>query len=298
MIKSFYHMAHKNGKFYGDFLYSQNKGLFNNHPNFVVISGHDVAGSIEPFFEGFFTVTKVEEGNWTFGSKTYNLKATISADVNNPKAPINISDYKVNNPEFKNRYQNQFSSEVLAEDLKFFKSLLNTEIAGSCGHYEESQLLTDLSQILSQGTEKPTEIMARLGQGAFRKNVNKVWGNKSEMCALSLIQLPALLTASHIVPWKDCSGDKEHWRLDGANGILLCAHYDRLFDRHLITFERQGSSFPIKFSKLISPDIKRAVALDTSFELVPNRMKSDDLSRFRVYMGIHNETFQELEKTR
>ena len=233
-----------------------------------MISGHKGSESIEPFFEGFYTITELEEGSWTFGKEKYKYRATISADKSNPSEPINISEYKVNNPDFRNRYQNQMSPEVLAEDLKFFKSLLNGEIADFQSESEDSQLLTDLSQILGQDTEKPTEIMARLGQGAFRKKVNKVWGNK------------------------------EHWRLDGANGILLCAHYDRLFDRHLITFERQGSSFPIKFSKLISPEIKRALELDSSFELVPNRMKSDDLSRFRVYMAIHNETFQELERTR
>ena len=289
---------HENDEFTGDYLYSNRKGVFGIHEKIVVISGHKGSESIEPFFEGFYTITELEEGSWTFGKEKYKYRATISADKSNPSEPINISEYKVNNPDFRNRYQNQMSPEVLAEDLKFFKSLLNGEIADFQSESEDSQLLTDLSQILGQDTEKPTEIMARLGQGAFRKKVTKVWGNKSEMCALSLIQLPALLTASHIVPWKDCSGDKEHWRLDGANGILLCAHYDRLFDRHLITFERQGSSFPIKFSKLISPEIKQAMALDTSFELVPNRMKSDDLSRFKVYMGIHNETFQELERSR
>jgi hypothetical protein len=298
MIKSFYHMAHKNGEFSGDYVYSRRKGVFGTHQKIVVISGHQGSESIEPFFEGFYTVTKVEEDSWTFGKEKYNYRATISADKNNPSEPINISEYKESDPEFNNKYQNQFPSEVLAEDLKFFKSLLNGKTSDSLNLSEDSQLLTDLSKILGQDTEKPTEIMARLGQGAFRKKVNKVWGNKSEMCALSLIQLPALLTASHIVPWKDCSGDKEHWRLDGANGILLCAHYDRLFDRHLITFVRQGSSFPIKFSKLISPEIKQAMALDTSFELVPNRMKSDDLSRFKVYMGIHNEIFLELERSR
>ena len=45
------------------------------------------------------------------------------------------------------------------------------------------------------------------------------------------------LIASHIKPWRDCDHQE---RLDGANGLLLSPHVDKLFDRHWISFERDG----------------------------------------------------------
>lgn len=52
-------------------------------------------------------------------------------------------------------------------------------------------------------------------------------------CALTGIDLPQLLLASHIIPWSD--NKKE--RLNPCNGICLSALYDRAFDQGLIGFD-------------------------------------------------------------
>ena len=49
---------------------------------------------------------------------------------------------------------------------------------------------------------------------------------------------PALLRASHIVPWKDCHDDAE--RLNVHNGLLLSALWDAALDRRLVTFDDDG----------------------------------------------------------
>jgi predicted restriction endonuclease len=201
-------------------------------------------------------------------------------------------------PGFKSRSKSQFSVVGPREGLEPFAPPLKSNHREIKSYEDNNHDESDITQILQGDTEKASEIMARLGQGTFRKNVSRVWGNKAEVCALSLVNFPALLTASHIVPWKDCTGDREHWRLDGANGILLCAHYDRLFDRHLITFDVKGLSCPIRFSKLISDDIKQTLCLDDSFEVTPNQMKEEDLVRFKKYLEIHNRNFAELEVSR
>jgi predicted restriction endonuclease len=46
------------------------------------------------------------------------------------------------------------------------------------------------------------------------------------------------MNASHIVPWKD---GKSKQRLDQYNGLWLIPNLDRLFDRHLISFQEDGS---------------------------------------------------------
>jgi putative restriction endonuclease len=53
-------------------------------------------------------------------------------------------------------------------------------------------------------------------------------------CALTGINIPQILVASHIIRWKDKSHTKE--RLNPENGICLSALYNKAFDKGLITF--------------------------------------------------------------
>ncbi|KRD77040.1 hypothetical protein ASE43_07645 [Lysobacter sp. Root983] len=83
-------------------------------------------------------------------------------------------------------------------------------------------------------TTKRQLILARHGQGQFRSRVM----SRYKSCWLTGVQSPGLLVASHIKPWRACTDSGE--RLDGANGLLLAPHADRLFDRGLLTFEDEG----------------------------------------------------------
>jgi hypothetical protein len=83
-------------------------------------------------------------------------------------------------------------------------------------------------------TEKLQLSKARVGQGQFRDNVLR----QEPKCRMTGISNPALLTASHIKPWRLCISSTE--RLDGANGLMLTAHVDQLFDRGLISFQDNG----------------------------------------------------------
>ncbi|MFP3569738.1 HNH endonuclease [Paraburkholderia sp. SIMBA_030] len=75
----------------------------------------------------------------------------------------------------------------------------------------------------------------RIGQDLLREVVLDAWGNR---CALTGIEHPSLLIASHIKPWRD-SLDAE--RLDPYNALPLAAHIDAAFDVKLISFEDDGS---------------------------------------------------------
>jgi predicted restriction endonuclease len=61
------------------------------------------------------------------------------------------------------------------------------------------------------------------------------WGAR---CPITGITDPALLRASHIVPWAEC-GDAQ--RLDVHNGLLLSALWDAAFDVGLISFANDGT---------------------------------------------------------
>jgi hypothetical protein len=83
-------------------------------------------------------------------------------------------------------------------------------------------------------TTRQSLIEARLGQGQFRRRVLERWQGR---CVVTGCSLEDILRASHIKPWR-CSNNDE--RLNPANGLLLTANLDALFDRHLISFDIDG----------------------------------------------------------
>jgi hypothetical protein len=88
---------------------------------------------------------------------------------------------------------------------------------------------------LPKATEAERLVVQRVGQDIFRSGLIEYWQGR---CPLTGIADTALLRASHIVPWKDCTTDAE--RLDVHNGLLLSALWDAAFDRGLVTFDDEG----------------------------------------------------------
>jgi predicted restriction endonuclease len=72
---------------------------------------------------------------------------------------------------------------------------------------------------------------------------------------------PALLRASHIIPWSGCSDEQ---RLDVHNGLLLSALWDAAFDQGLVSFADDGT--PLIGSKL-SEAAHRTLDIDAASPL-------------------------------
>ena len=89
-----------------------------------------------------------------------------------------------------------------------------------------------LQEVVST-TERDALTKARLGQGLFRQRV----AEQEPICRVTGLARQEFLIASHIKPWRDSTHAE---RLDGANGLLLSPHVDKLFDRHWISFESDG----------------------------------------------------------
>lgn len=87
-------------------------------------------------------------------------------------------------------------------------------------------ILSDIPTEL-QGEIRLTEVKARVNQSVFRK---LVLANYNSKCAITGIDVPDLLVASHILPW--ATNEKE--RLNPANGICLSMLWDKAFDKGLI----------------------------------------------------------------
>lgn len=109
---------------------------------------------------------------------------------------------------------------------------------------------------LPRTTEAERLVVVRVGQEIFRKALMDYWNGT---CPLTGITDPALLRASHIVPWAECETDS--LRLDVYNGFLLSSLWDAAFDAGVITFSSEG--LPIA-STVLSANAFRALRLDES----------------------------------
>jgi len=91
--------------------------------------------------------------------------------------------------------------------------------------------------ITKEGEDKISLTKQRKGQDYFRRMILANYGGR---CALTGIDIPQLLLASHIIPRADKSHKKD--RLNPCNGICLSALYDKAFDQGLITISPDNYS--------------------------------------------------------
>ena len=108
---------------------------------------------------------------------------------------------------------------------------------------------------LPRTTEAERLVIQRIGQNLFRDALMDYWGSR---CPLTGITEPALLRASHIVPWSDCDDAQ---RLDVHNGLLLSALWDAAFDCGLISFADDGT---VRVSSSLSATARAALGIDTA----------------------------------
>ncbi len=103
-------------------------------------------------------------------------------------------------------------------------------------------------------TETEATVRVRTMQSFFRKMVLAAYDYR---CCLTGNPVEDLLVASHILPWNNFPQQ----RLNPKNGLCLAAHFDKAFDRHLITFDSE-------MRLVLSPVLKRHLpnpALESEF---------------------------------
>jgi HNH endonuclease len=102
-------------------------------------------------------------------------------------------------------------------------------------------------------TEAERLIIQRIGQDVFRSALMDYWNAR---CPFTGITDPALLRASHIVPWSDWDDEQ---RLDVHNGLLLSALWDAAFDLGLVSFADDGAPL---FGPKLSETARRTLGAD------------------------------------
>jgi hypothetical protein len=132
---------------------------------------------------------------------------------------------------------------------------------------------------LPQTTEVERLTVERVGQSLFRQALLEYWNSR---CPLTGITDPALLRASHIVPWAECESDA--LRLDVHNGLFLSALWDATFDAGLISFADDGT---VLRSPKLTAEAASALNLESAAPLVPlTNLHRQNLARHRMRFGL------------
>lgn len=121
-----------------------------------------------------------------------------------------------------NEYYGRWDS--LVEESRVL--LENKEGASDFLHHAEVNA-TEPPADYSGQTEGTKVLSVRLCQAFFRRAVLSSYDNTCCVCGMDL---PTLLTASHIIPWSE----NEQLRADPENGLCLCALHDRAYDRGIM----------------------------------------------------------------
>lgn len=120
-------------------------------------------------------------------------------------------------------------------------------------------------------TEKQALVKSRRGQGLFRDRVKGM----EPACRLTGLNHSDFLVASHIKPWRSSTNEE---RLDGANGLMLSPHADKLFDGGWISFSDDGGL-------LVAPGAPAAALL--AWRISEPAIRRAFSPRQCVYMGHH-----------
>ena len=165
---------------------------------------------------------------------------------------------KIVQPIWDEFFNNQEQLVFLSEQILAQKE--NTSIENK---YED--LLFDLKDL--KGEMVTREVKTRVNQSVFRQ---MVLANYNTKCAITGIDIPKLLLASHIIPWS--KNEKE--RLNPENGICLSALYDKAFDKGLIGIDL---NYEIILSKDLKPK-KDTIFYQQHFAPIENKKIIEPLS--------------------
>lgn len=177
-----------------------------------------------------------------------SIKPAMHMDILGPLLPAKYSPLQLNGDGLQGVYLTELSLELASALIGLIGhearaivqgNKISEDISAGPGNdhllvWEDSleQSIKDDEDIPE--TERQAIVVARRGQGRFKKNVRKI----EACCRITHVDRMEHLIASHCKPWRDCENNKE--RLDGENGLLLTPSIDHLFDRGFISFESNG----------------------------------------------------------
>lgn len=143
---------------------------------------------------------------------------------------------------------------------------------------QDSIMEEEQAKAIDNSEESPTVktqlIEARIGQGYFRNEVEKI----ESKCRVTGLQSKSFLIASHIKPWRTSTNEE---RLDGHNGFLLSPHVDKLFDKGYISFGDDG--------KILLANTRDLTPIFNTWNLNPNFNVGEFTKKQKYFLAYHRE---------
>ena len=176
------------------------------------------------------------------------IKPAAHMDILGPLLPVKYSPLQLNGDGLQGVYLTELLSELASALIGLMGHDARAIIQGNKVAENIGSEPSDMHQLVWEDsleqsikndvdipeTERQAIVVARRGQGKFKKNVQKI----ERRCRITHVDRTEHLIASHCKPWRDCETNRE--RLDGENGLLLTPSIDHLFDRGFISFESNG----------------------------------------------------------
>lgn len=142
---------------------------------------------------------------------------------------------------------------------------------------EEAAILARVESSKLAPAEKEAVILARVGQGSFRKKLLE----EASYCPFTGIDDDRVLVASHIKPWKKSTNQEKR---DPQNGFILSATFDKLFDRGLISFTDEKKLIISPFLSMYNRE-KLGISEGMLVDSLP-----DITDRRKRYLAYHRES--------
>ncbi len=111
----------------------------------------------------------------------------------------------------------------------------------------------------ARDTEAERATLRRTGEQIFRDGLMDHWEGR---CAVTGLDVPELLRASHVKPWDACAGDAE--RFDVMNGLVLALHLHAAFASGLVGITEKGTLIP---SPRLTEASQRALGWDPDWAI-------------------------------
>lgn len=287
-----YHLTHHFGRF-SLHSYHTNSTAAREGDQVYVVSGDEAPdGGKDYALEGLFRIHRRLDGpfdllNLKGQPASFQYKLSMTA-LRVPDAPIPLMRADWYDRQEVHRFFSSGQNFNPLPTTPDYKQRFEALLAGY-GQSAATELAEDLAELertVPDATEREALVQARIGQGRFRAAVTDLWG-KGEVCALTGLTLPELLIASHIKPWRDSSNQE---RLDPANGLLLAVHADKLFDRHLLSFDLQRGDLRSVIASIAQSDAAR-LGLTPGIPLRTAQLSPSAARQVEAYMRGHHERF-------
>ena len=188
--------------------------------------------------------------------------------------PIDKAEFKTVYPLFSSF--NQSKQKIPLTCLPNIINILQRKLSKSANTNKSSiaeDLTAEIESLKLMGDEQNAIVKVRINQNIFREKLLKRYSK----CCLCGVNNKELLTASHIKPWSQSTGEE---KLDIDNGFILCPNHDKVFDSGLITFDDDGC---IIISEELSAENRLFLNLRTD-------MKIPLTERNKKYLAYHRST--------